>query len=171
MARPALTDIPAWYRGYTSLVKENDLLTALRKQTPELTRFFSRIPVAKRSYRYAKGKWSVRELLQHIIDAERIFCYRALCFARQDKTPLPGFDENSYAANAKTAKRDWKDLINEWKAVRQATILLFDSFDKQQLSSTGTANNNPVSVLAIGFIVAGHAMHHVNILSERYLRS
>lgn len=169
MPRPNLNEVPVFYHNYIRLVPENDLRTALAHQTPALLRFFNRVPVAKRNYRYAKGKWSIKELLQHIIDAERVFCYRALCIARGEQASLPGFDENSYAANAKTAKRDWKEMMQELKAIRQSTELLFNAFDKQQLACTGIANNNRISVLAIGFIVAGHAWHHMKIARERYL--
>lgn len=169
MARPNLNEVPVFYHNYIRLVPEKDLLSALRNQTPVLLRFLNRIPPAKRNYRYARGKWTIQELVQHIIDAERVFTYRALCFARQDQTPLPGFDENSYAASSRAQKRNWKDLMLELKSLRQSTELLFASFDRKQLDSKGTANNNPISVRAIGFIVAGHAWHHVNVLRERYL--
>lgn len=169
MARPNLNEVPSFYHNYVRRVPENDLMPALRNQTPSFLRFLNRIPAAKRNYRYARGKWTIKELLQHMIDAERVFAYRALCFARQDKTALPGFDENSYAASSKAQKRNWEDMIAEFKSLRQSTELLFASFDRQQLGSKGIANNNPISVLAIGFIVTGHAYHHLHILRERYL--
>lgn len=143
----------------------------MKKQTPELLRFLGKIPATKHNYRYAKGKWTIKELVQHMLDAERIFAYRALCFARKDKTALPGFDENDYANNAKAKKRHWKELIEELKLVRVANEIMFRSFDKSQLQSAGTANNNQISVNAIGFIMVGHTTHHMNIMRERYLRS
>jgi len=169
MPRPDLSKTPEWFHGYINQVEGNNLMDALKKQTPSFIRFLNNIPAEKRNYRYAKGKWTIKEVVQHLIDAERVFAYRALCFARKDKTPLPGFEENEYADNAKTSKRSWPELINELKAVRLSTGLLFSSFDKDQMSSVGTANNNPVSVLAIGFIIVGHVNHHINILKERYL--
>jgi len=169
MPRPDLNTVPVWYHGYIKLVKESNLMDALKKQTPSPIRFFNSIPPAKRNYRYAKGKWTIKEVLQHIIDAERVFAYRSLCFARKDSTSLPGFDENDYADNAKSTKRDWNEMMEELKAVRRSTELLFRSFNKDQLHFVGTANNNPVSVLAIGFIIAGHATHHITIIKERYL--
>jgi len=104
-----------------------------------------------------------------MIDAERIFCYRALRFARKDTTPLSGFDENNYAANAKTENRKWDELVDELKTVRKASEYMFCSFDEEQLNSTGISSNNSISVLAIGYIVVGHTLHHTNILKERYL--
>ena len=127
------------------------------------------IPPEKYDYRYKVGKWTVKEVLQHIIDAERIFGYRALRFARKDPTFLPGFDENSYADNAKADKRDWTNLLEEFKAVRKTSEFLFGSFNDEQLDAAGTANNNSNYVLGIGFIVIGHSIHHKNVLRERYL--
>jgi uncharacterized damage-inducible protein DinB len=127
------------------------------------------MPAEKINYRYAKDKWTVKEVLQHMLDTERIFAYRALCIARKDSTHLPGFEENDYAANSKVSKRDWKEMIREFKAVRRSTEILFRSFDKQQLDATGTASGKSVYVLGIGFIIAGHINHHVNVLKERYL--
>lgn len=169
MPRPDLNEVPAWYHGYINAVEGNDFLAALKKQTPTFLRMLNKIPLAKRNFRYAKGKWSIQELLQHIIDAERVFAYRALCFARKDKTPLPSFDENEYAANSKASKREWADMVAEFKAVRHSTELMFSSFEKDQLRSVGIANNNPVSVLAIGFILVGHLAHHLNVINTRYL--
>lgn len=169
MPRPELDKVPSWYHGYINAVEGSDFLTAMKKQTPVFFRMLAKIPPAKRSYRYAKGKWTIQELFQHIIDGERVFAYRALCFARKDKTPLPSFDENEYAVNSKANKRDWNEMVAEFKAVRLSSELMFSSFDKDQLRSIGIANHNPVSVLAIGFILVGHLAHHMNILNERYL--
>lgn len=169
MPRPDLSKIPNWYHGYVNLVKGNDLMNAMKEQTSSFNRFLAKIPKEKINYRYAKGKWTIKELLQHIIDAERIFAYRALCLARKESKPLPGFEENDYADNSKAGKRDWKEMIEEFKAVRKSSEILFGSFDKAQLSSSGIVNNNPVQVLAIGFILVGHITHHVNIMNERYL--
>jgi uncharacterized damage-inducible protein DinB len=144
-------------------------MEAFRVQTPALFKFLESIPADKYDYRYGDDKWTIKEVLQHIIDAERIFTYRALCFARKDKTFLPGFDENSYADHSKAAKRDWNMMVEEIKALRKASEYLFASFDAEQLDETGTSNNNPVYVLAVGFIVIGHAMHHVKVIKERYL--
>jgi hypothetical protein len=169
MPRPDLSRVPEWYHRYIVQVKQNDLLTAMETQTASFIKFMKKIPEQKRNYRYAKGKWTIKEMLQHIIDAERIFAYRALCFARQDSTPLPGFDENEYAFNSKASKRDWNQMIEEFKTLRQSNEILFRSFDKKQLDSTGNASGKPVYVLAIGFILVGHIEHHATVLKERYL--
>lgn len=169
MPRPDLSRVPEWYHGYINQVKENDLLKAMQSQTPVFLQFLKKLPAEKRNYRYAKGKWTLKEMLQHIIDAERIFAYRALCFARQDSTPLPGFDENEYAATSKAGKRDWNEMVEEFRSLRKANEILFGSFDKKQLDTTGTASGKPVYVLGIGFILVGHINHHVNVIKERYL--
>jgi len=167
--RPDLSRVPAFYHNYIGQVPENDLLEAFNTQTPAIIEFFENIPPDKYDYRYADGKWTVKEVLQHIIDAERIFCYRALRFARKDATFLPGFDENTYADNAKADKRDWMNLVSEFKMVRLSSEYLFESFDDDQLDAAGTANNNSIYVLGIGFVVVGHGIHHMKVLKERYL--
>lgn len=169
MPRPNLNRIPLWFHNYVNKVPENDLMEAMINQTPSFINFFERIPVAKRDYRYAEGKWTIKEMLQHIIDAERVFAYRGLCIARKDTTPLPGFDENNYADNAKANIRDWDEMMEEFKVVRRSSEILFGSFDEEQLEANGTANNNPIYVLAIGFVLVGHVNHHLSILKERYL--
>jgi len=167
--RPDLNRVPQFYHNYINQVTENDLMEALKNQTPALLKFLNDIPEDKRDYRYAEGKWTIKEVLQHIIDGERIFSYRGLCFARKDMTPLPSFDENSYADNAKTENRKWDDLIEEFKAVRKATEILFASFDEEQLETEGIASSHSNYVRGIGFIIVGHANHHVRITKERYL--
>lgn len=144
-------------------------MNVLRKQTRSFEGFLNGIPKSKRNYRYAEGKWTVKEVLQHIIDAERIFAYRALCFARKDATPLPGFEENDYAANSKADQRKWKDIVKEFEAVRRSTETLFGSFDDEQLDTAGTSSGKSNYVMAIGFIIAGHANHHIKVTKERYL--
>ena len=169
MPRPDLTKVPEHFHKYIAHVKGDDLMNALQKQTKSFTKLLSNIPKSKRDFRYAEGKWNIREVIQHIIDAERVFIYRSLCFARKDTTPLPSFDENLYAENSKSDKRKWKELWNEFMAVRLFTLLLFASFDDEQLGTTGTASGKEIQVLALGFIIAGHAKHHELILKEKYL--
>ncbi len=171
MARPDLSKVPEYYHRYINLAKGNDIVASLKKQTPVLLRFLNGIHPAKRNYRYARGKWTIKEVVQHMIDAERVFAYRGLCFARKDQSALPSFDENLYGNTSKAAKREWKEMIEEFKAVRQSTELLFGSFDKEQMNTYGTASNNSFSVLAIGYILAGHMNHHVSVIKERYLAS
>ena len=167
--RPDLSRVGEWYHNYINLVTEDDLLTAFDKQSISLFRFLETIPVEKHNYRYAEGKWTIKDIVQHIIDAERVFDYRALCFARKDTTPLPGFDENLYASHAKAEQRSWDKLVEELKIVRRSSDLLFHSFDEEQLESNGISSNSPNYTLAIGYIIIGHAMHHQKIIRERYL--
>jgi uncharacterized damage-inducible protein DinB len=169
MPRPDLTRVPDYFHNYINQTDGDDLMKVLKNQTLSFEEFLNEIPKSKRNYRYAEGKWSIKEVLQHIIDAERVFAYRALCFARKDATPLPGFEENDYAANSKADQRKWKDLIKEFETVRRSTETLFDSFDDEQLDTAGTASGKSNYVLAIGFIIAGHANHHIKVTKERYL--
>ena len=169
MARPDLSLVPPFYHNYINQVPGDDLVTAFKKESPAFIHFLETIPPGKYDHRYAEGKWTIRELLQHVIDAERIFGYRALRFARKDATPLPGFDENLYAETAKAGKRNWNELVEEFKVVRAGSEYLFGSFDEDQLNSTGISNNNSISVIALGYIVIGHALHHKKIIEERYL--
>src|SRR6186997_852215 len=162
--RPELSRVGSFYHNYINQVPDDDLREAFEKQSASLFRFLGTIPFEKYDYRYAEGKWTLKEMLQHIIDAERVFCYRALRFARKDPTPLPGFDENLFAENAKADKRNWNDLLEEFKVVRKATEWLYGSFDEEQLNATGTSNNSPIYVLAFGYISVGHAIHHMNVI-------
>ncbi|HET6767329.1 MAG TPA: DinB family protein [Chitinophagaceae bacterium] len=169
MARPDLSRVPEFYHGYISKAKEDDLLSALRTSTSQLFDLLKSIPVEKHDYRYADGKWTVKEVVQHMIDGERVFTYRALRFARKDDTPLPGFDENLFARTAKAENRHWNDLLDEFSALRKASEAMFASFDNEQLEAGGVASESPTYVLGIGYIVAGHVNHHCQILRERYL--
>lgn len=167
--RPDLQRVPAFYHNYIRQTEGADLIRLLKDQPGTITEFFRSIPEDRWNNGYAPGKWSIRELVQHIIDAERIFCYRALRFARNDATELAGFDENNYTLHAKAARRSKDALLEELSAVQKATLLLFQSFDDEQLEASGTANGNSIYVRAIGFIVAGHALHHKKVVQDRYL--
>lgn len=169
MSKPSPTNYPGYFQKYIDQVPESDFYTALNNQTKAVESFLSAITEEKSLHAYADGKWSIKEMLQHIIDTERIFCYRALCFARGENNNLPGFDENEYAANSYANQRNWNSLVQEFLMVRKATAALFESFSETALSATGTANNNTTSVLSIGFILTGHYYHHKKILIERYL--
>jgi len=127
------------------------------------------IPEDKLYYRYDEGKWTIKEILVHIIDDERIYAYRALRFARKDSTELAGFDQENYAVNSGANKRSIESILHEFETVRKATISLFESFTDEALTSSGIANGNKVSVRALGYHIAGHEKHHVNIIRERYL--
>jgi len=170
MSRPALSRVPSFYHNYIDLVDGDDLNALFRRHVSEMQGFFEAIPDGKWDYRYAEGKWNIRELVQHIVDAERIFGYRALRFARKDQTPLAGFDENTFAAASNAGVRTKSDLMEELNAVTTATALLFKSFNGGMLDCEGVANGKSISVRAIGFVVIGHAAHHRNVISERYLK-
>ena len=158
-----------YFDRYTNLVSEKDLNKAFKKQDKVLKRFMKKISEKKSVHAYAEGKWSLKEVLQHLIDCERIFAYRALVIARKDTVNLPGFEENDYAANSLANKRTWASLCEEMKALRSSTKLMFASFDKDMLAATGTFNNNPGKTETLGFIIAGHTYHHIKIAEERYL--
>lgn len=145
------------------------MLAAIDELGKDFTAAMSDIPASKHDFAYAPGKWTLKEVFQHVIDTERILAYRALCFARKESQSLPGFDENSYAAVSKAAKRQWKDLSEEFGLVRKASICLFRSFDSEQMEAGGVANGSPLYVAGLGFILAGHCQHHLNIIKERYL--
>lgn len=168
MPKPAPGTYPVYFERYIAQVKEDDLLQAFTNQQTLIEDFLRSISEEKSLYAYAAGKWTLREMLQHIIDTERIFCYRALCFARGDKASLPGFEEDAYAANSFANNRSWQSLSEEFRTVRRATIQLFSSFDPSVMEWLGTANNNPFSVLGIGFAAIGHFIHHDAIVKERY---
>jgi uncharacterized damage-inducible protein DinB len=166
--RPDLSRVGPPFHNYINQVTENDLMEAFSTQSTAFIRFLETVPAEKYDFRYGEGKWSIKEVLQHIIDAERVFAYRALRFARKDATPLPGFDENLFAANAKADKRSWDKLVEEFKLVRRSSELMFQSFDEDQLQSGGISSNHPNYVLALGFVIVGHAVHHQRITKERY---
>ncbi|MBS1667094.1 MAG: DinB family protein [Bacteroidetes bacterium] len=158
-----------FYQTYIQAAKEQEPLKSLKKNSKDFKDFIKKIPAKKHNYAYAEGKWTIKELIQHLIDTERVFAYRALRFARKDATPLASFDENAWAANAKVGDRKWDDLIKEFRAVRKSTEMMFESFDDEALLSSGTASNHPINVVALGFIAAGHVAHHCRIIKERYL--
>ncbi len=148
-----------------------NLLDALEQSNMNLVALLTPVPENMGEYRYEKGKWSIKELICHMMDAERIFAYRALRFARNDATELAAFEENDYAPQANAHGRTIKQLLQEATTLRKTTIDLFSSFTPEMLERKGTANKNVVSVINIGYIIAGHETHHRNILNERYLKS
>ena len=158
-----------YYGYYISLNTTENLILNLENQLENTSNFFKSIPVDKLVYQYEVGKWTPKDILQHIIDTERIFTYRALRFARFDTTNLPGYEENDYAAVANANGSTIENLIEEYKIVKQATIQLFKSFSEKMLLNIGQANNAPASVRAIGYIISGHEIHHINVIKERYL--
>lgn len=168
MPTPSPTNQPGYFQRYTRLVPEKTLPEAFTVQQQRLESFLGTFSEEQSRFRYAPGKWSVKELLLHMTDSERIFSYRALCFARGEQQSLPGFEENDYAALSDADQRSWASLLDEFRAVRTATRLLFEGFSPAMLAREGTANGQRLSVADIGFILLGHYYHHENILRERY---
>lgn len=159
-----------YYADYISQVSEEySLIEELEISVHRLIKFVQNIPLDKFDYRYAEGKWTIKDILQHLIDAERIFAYRALRFGRNDLTPLASFDENDYVEMANANSRSIQDLLTELLVVRQATLALFKSFSEAELMRIGTASNNPMSVRVLGFVIIGHQNHHQRVFQERYL--
>lgn len=164
------TEYAGFYANYINQVSdEYNLVEELEISVHRLVKFVREIPMDKFDYRYAEGKWTIKDILLHLIDAERIFSYRALRFARNDKTELPGFEENSYVDEAHANSRSIQDLLSELLVVRQSTLTLFKSFPEEHLLRNGIASKNPISVRALGFVIIGHQNHHQRIFQERYL--
>jgi len=166
-----LETVPHFYKNYVKQVDSTDLPMALRLSGYRMLEVIHSIPEKMADYSYAPDKWTVRELLCHVIDAERIFAYRALRFARHDNTALAPFDENAYAPLANAAHRPLGKIGDELQHLRTSTIDLFESFSPEMLSAKGMVGNNEMSVIALGFIIAGHETHHRKILREKYLAS
>jgi hypothetical protein len=168
MPKPNVSDYPDFFRKYVDQVDEENLNPAFHNQQKKIAAFLQSVSEDKAGYAYAHGKWTLKELLQHVIDAERIFCYRALCFARKETVSLPSFDENLYADNSNANVRTWQSLNMEILNVRRSTEDLFASFSDTVLQQKGIANNNASSVLSLGFIMVGHVNHHIKVAEERY---
>jgi uncharacterized damage-inducible protein DinB len=168
--RPESGEFAPYSGTYINLVEGTNLLGTLNSSLEEMQALVRSLSEEKLLFRYAEDKWNIKEILLHITDAERIFCYRALRFARQDSTPLSGFDEGAYTPVSGATERSRESLLEEYASVRLATLSLFDNFTPEMLRSIGTASDKEVSVRALGYIIAGHEIHHRNILRERYLK-
>ena len=168
-ARPEKSEYPTYCEGYVSRVPDGDIVGTLGKQLEETLALIRGIPEARGGFRYAEGKWSIKELIGHVIDSERVFAYRALRFGRGDATPLSGFEQDDFVRGADFDKRRLNDLASEYEHVRRATISLFANLDETAWNRRGAANNSEVSVRGLAFIVAGHERHHLEILRTRYL--
>lgn len=158
-----------FYQVYINECGNEELSEGLLDNLEKTNEFLRSIAVVKQDYSYARGKWTIKEVLQHVIDTERIFTYRALRIARKDSTELPGYDENKYTKNSNANRREFQELITEFNEVRKATISLYKSFSHDMLMSSGKANNQAITVRAIAFILVGHCNHHCRIIRERYL--
>jgi hypothetical protein len=168
MKPPQAEEFPIFYKGYVDTVSD-DVLAELEQQIESFSALLKNVPKEKASFAYAEGKWTIKELAGHVIDTERIMAYRALRIGRNDATPLPGFEENDYVANAHFADRSLENLADEFAALRKANMYLIRSLNDIEIDRSGISNDKPISVRALIFIMAGHVNHHVAILKQRYL--
>ncbi len=169
MKRPTQSEYAPYYEAYISQVNENDILPVLRSQMDELDVLLGRVEPAQETFRYAEGKWSIRELVGHLIDGERVFGYRVFCIARGEQQNLPGFDQNDYMSTAPYDRIELEDLLSELRLIRLGNIAMLRTLDEEAWSRTGTANDNQVTVRALTFIMAGHLRHHMGVLRDKYL--
>jgi hypothetical protein len=169
IAAPDASEYAPYYGKYIELVTSNDVVAALEDQPRETVALLSALSEEQGDYRYAPDKWSIKEMLGHVIDAERVFSYRALRFARNDKTPLASFEQNDYVRAGDFGDRRLADLVEEFISVRRATLWVFRPLSPEAWMRRGTASDNPVSVRAVAYIVAGHELHHRRILRDKYL--
>ena len=165
--RPDASEFAAFYAGYVGKVPDSGPVPLLEDQVARLEQLKA-LPEDRANHAYADGKWTVKEVIGHLADAERVFSYRLTRIARGDQTPLAGFDENAWAKTAPHAKRPMRKVVDEMIAIRRSTLALIDSLDDTAIANTGVANNKPVSARAICWIIAGHAEHHLGILDDRY---
>lgn len=172
IARPSADEMSEYFAGYVALVEEDaDVLDLLRRQGEQTLTFFDGLSEEQRHHRYAEGKWSLQEVLGHLLDVERVMVTRALAFSRDDSAALPGFDENDYVAAAGYDERSLERMLDEYRALRASTVAFFAAMDEEQLGRSGVANESRCSVRAIPWVLAGHERHHRRIAEERYLRS
>lgn len=168
IARPEPSEYAPYYERYISLVPGSDILETLDSQRRQTMLVLCGREESDGDYRYAPGKWSAKEVLGHVCDTERVFAYRALRVSRSDRTPMEGFEQDDYVSNGPFAQRPLAELIEDYIAVRRATLTLFRNLDEAAWSRKGIANNNEVSVRAIAYTIAGHELHHRRILEEKY---
>ncbi|MFL6374909.1 MAG: DinB family protein [Pyrinomonadaceae bacterium] len=170
MQRPEPNEYDPYYIGYISQIKDGeDLLTVMEAQPSELRSLVSDLPEERGTHAYAEGKWTIKELLSHIIDGERMFAYRMLRVSRGDETPIEGFEQDGYIENSNANNRPFAELLEEFDLQRRSTVLLLRNLSDESAARMGTANNVRISARAIAYIMAGHVRHHENILKERYL--
>lgn len=162
-------DCPAYYQPYLQTLGEASLLDLMERQMGNFPEFINSIPEDKWHFRYAPEKWTVAEVLMHVLDTERVFQYRALRFGRKDFTPLPGFDQDAYVPMSQAGVRTKASVVNEYKVIRESSLLLFSNLPEERMFWKGSASENPMSIGAMGFIICGHQKHHRNILRARYL--
>lgn len=170
MAKPGKKEYPAFYQTYIdALDDKGNILTQMETSLCVFEKELSEIESDKQEYRYADGKWTIKEIVQHLIDTERVFVYRALRYSRKDKSMLLSYDENMFVANYEINKRNYDNLLNEFSLLRRSTILMFQNFDDEILDMEGKVGENTFTVRALGYICSGHVLHHLKVIRERYL--
>jgi hypothetical protein len=168
ITRPAAAEYDPAFERYVSRVPEDDALPALQRQPAEVRATVGSLGPDRAAYRYAPGKWSVRELVGHVTDTERVFGYRALCVARGECAPLPGFEQNDYAANSGHDRYPLPDLVEEFETVRRANVSMLSHLDETSILRIGKANGLPISVRALAYVMVGHVRHHLAVLADKY---
>ncbi|MDX6306664.1 MAG: hypothetical protein QOI77_3633 [Blastocatellia bacterium] len=166
--QPLESEYAPYYHGYVSQVSEDEILPVLRSQLDALDVLLGRVAPEREKHRYAEGKWSIREIVGHLIDGERVFGYRAFAIARGDRNNMPGFDQNEYILASPYDRLELEDLLSEFRLVRLSNIAMFRTLDGESWARFGTANDDQVSVRAIAFIMAGHVRHHMAVLRDKY---
>ncbi|MFK8104184.1 MAG: DinB family protein [Saprospiraceae bacterium] len=169
ICRPNKHESAEYYFTYINKVSDDNFIKTLKTNVAATMKFLEHLPLPKWEYRYAPGKWTIKEIMIHIIDTERIMCYRALRVARKDKTPMPGFEQDDYVAQLNSTQRSIDSILEEYQAVRAASVSLFKNFTDEEYEQIGTASGHPVSPRALGFIIAGHEIHHLTVIKERYM--
>lgn len=169
LPRPQHSEYNEYYRQYVALVPDGDIALTLREQLEETIAVLEGITPERETFRYAEGKWNVREVITHLMDTERVFAFRALTMARQEGADLPGMDQDEWTARSDGGERPLGDLIEEWAAVRHANVLLFASFDRDTGARTGMASDNEISVRALPWLIAGHELWHRRLIAEHYV--
>ncbi|MCG8329603.1 MAG: DinB family protein [Chitinophagales bacterium] len=167
--RPKIGDYAPYYETYISKVEDGGIVSILEQSHSDTIHFLKGLSTETWQKRYAEGKWTVAELMMHVVDSERVFAYRALRIARGDSTPLPGFDQEVFVPNSNANNRSPESIIEEYDIVRTANLKLFQHFTDEMWQGRGIASDNEVTTLAVAFIIAGHETHHINIIKERYL--
>jgi hypothetical protein len=171
MSKLENNEYASFYRPYIQVLLDNDknIVENLRDSYNKTIQTLENLDAEKQLFQYAEGKWTIKEIIQHIIDTERVFNYRALRFARNDASELSGFDQNFYVSNSNANTIDFQDLLEEFSLLRRSTILMYQNFTNKALLLKGNANGKPVSVRALGFITSGHLLHHLQVINNRYL--
>lgn len=167
--RPDDSEYHEYYRLYTAKVPDGNIVGTLSDQIIESVALYESVPPESETFAYAPGKWSIREALGHVIDTERVFAFRALCFARRDPAPLPSFDQDEWVDVSNAGQRPLADLLEEWSLLRKTNVAMFRSFDEETGARRGIASEREFSVRSFAWIIAGHELHHGQLLVERYL--